>query len=172
MNHLLIDVKHILEAVGNEEHLKKAVELQPLEKDKEKISFAEPVELDLTLSNIGSGILVKGRVAGKMKLACSRCLCDLNLPAGFEVEDLYTSESPEEEKLRITADSIDLGPAIDEGFIVEIPIAPLCDAACKGLCPVCGGNLNAAACRHEIEQTDQRLLDLKKWLERQEKREG
>ena len=33
-------------------------------------------------------------------------------------------------------------------MVLAIPINPLCDEACRGLCPVCGGNRNLVAVQH------------------------
>ena len=40
------------------------------------------------------------------------------------------------------------------GFVFELPLVPLCDEDCKGLCPTCGANLNEGPCGCEKEQSD------------------
>jgi uncharacterized protein len=42
-----------------------------------------------------------------------------------------------------------------------MPLKPLCKPDCKGLCPVCGGNLNEKSCKHDDEVLDERLAILK-----------
>ncbi|MCL5291084.1 MAG: DUF177 domain-containing protein [Actinobacteria bacterium] len=168
MNHLVVDVKNVMKELGNKEEFHRAVDLSPLEKDSERISFDGPVDVDLSLENTGFGVLVAGKVKGKLKISCSRCLCDFLLSAEFELSEVYAPDRPEEQKYRIVDNSIDLGPALDENFILEIPIAPLCDATCKGLCPVCGSNLNVSECRHEVERFDERLSELKEWFKKKE----
>jgi uncharacterized protein len=34
--------------------------------------------------------------------------------------------------------------------LIEIPISPVCQADCKGLCIECGENLNLGACEHSV----------------------
>jgi uncharacterized metal-binding protein YceD (DUF177 family) len=41
---------------------------------------------------------------------------------------------------------IDLFPSLMESIFLDIPIKPLCEEACKGLCPQCGTNLNLNPC--------------------------
>jgi len=41
---------------------------------------------------------------------------------------------------------IDLFPALMESVFLDIPIKPLCDEACRGLCPQCGTNRNLSPC--------------------------
>src|SRR5262249_38634260 len=59
-------------------------------------------------------------------------------------------------------DAIDLDQLVGERFEMSLPMKPLCVETCKGLCAVCGANLNRAPCdcRHEWE--DPRLAALKK----------
>jgi uncharacterized protein len=33
-------------------------------------------------------------------------------------------------------------------MLLAFPISPLCDPDCKGLCPICGENLNEVQCSH------------------------
>jgi uncharacterized protein len=57
-----------------------------------------------------------------------------------------------------------LEPLVREEMLLAIPINPICRADCKGLCPICGGNLNETLCSHEGEEVDPRLSILKTWL--------
>ena len=59
-------------------------------------------------------------------------------------------------------DQIDLGQLITEQFQLALPMKPLCDKACKGLCPQCGTNLNTGSCDCRQEWIDPRLEVLKK----------
>ena len=43
-------------------------------------------------------------------------------------------------------DSVDLRKILLEILIIEIPYKVLCTNLCKGLCPVCGINLNHKPC--------------------------
>ncbi len=41
---------------------------------------------------------------------------------------------------------IDLAGELREEILLALPQSPLCKEDCAGLCPVCGGNRNAAPC--------------------------
>jgi uncharacterized protein len=43
---------------------------------------------------------------------------------------------------------LDLGPFIHDKAILSIPLKPLCSEKCKGLCTICGVNLNETTCEH------------------------
>ena len=44
--------------------------------------------------------------------------------------------------------TIDLTDAISSALLMETPYVVLCREDCKGLCPVCGENLNQVDCGH------------------------
>jgi uncharacterized protein len=43
-------------------------------------------------------------------------------------------------------EEIDLDPLIREEVLLALPLAPLCEAACQGICPTCGADLNEGPC--------------------------
>lgn len=121
-------------------------------------SFLKPVDIDLTVVREYGHILVKGTVATRVGLSCSRCLVDFKTDiqsgftiyftqaAGEQVEDEV--ELGEEDLLSVTYDGeeIDLSNEIAEQVLLELPYKPLCSENCKGLCPECGTDLNNSKC--------------------------
>jgi uncharacterized protein len=59
---------------------------------------------------------------------------------------------------------IDLAPLTREYALLEIPIKPLHDPNCKGLCPECGQDLNIRDCGHRQPEDDSPFSELKKLL--------
>jgi len=50
---------------------------------------------------------------------------------------------------------IDLAPLVREYLLLEVPIKPLCRPDCKGLCVVCGADLNVESCEHQQEMSQE-----------------
>jgi uncharacterized protein len=48
-----------------------------------------------------------------------------------------------------------------EQFYLALPMKPLCVDACKGLCPVCGRNLNRETCDCKSDWEDPRMAALR-----------
>ena len=46
----------------------------------------------------------------------------------------------------LNEETIDLAAILSEQVQLQIPFQPLCNEACKGLCPECGANLNLGRC--------------------------
>ena len=98
---------------------------------------------------------------------CVRCLQDFPLPLDIEFTELYafSAESKTDSELILPeSGQIDLRPLVREEMLLAVPINPLCDPECKGLCPICGENRNETECDHEIETIDPRLSVLKSLL--------
>jgi uncharacterized protein len=47
-----------------------------------------------------------------------------------------------------------------EQFYLALPMKPLCQEGCRGLCPQCGTNLNQSECACISEWKDPRLAPL------------
>jgi uncharacterized protein len=113
----------------------------------------------LNIKPTGAGILtITGRVMAELVLECSRCL--KNFPYKIDTElnidlapmsSLGTSPEHELERSELDTefyqgDEIDPAELVKEQLLISIPMVPLHGPDCKGLCPVCGTNLNEAAC--------------------------
>jgi uncharacterized protein len=121
------------------------------------------------LEKHGRDILVRGHLAGHLQLTCSRCLESFAAPATADF-DLILAPAPaaalaqEEELSRTDLDLdyyagqvVDLESLLREQIILMVPLKPLCDESCKGLCPHCGANLNRQTCRCQAEAVNSSL---------------
>jgi uncharacterized protein len=59
---------------------------------------------------------------------------------------------------------LDLSTIFREYLLLDIPIQPVCSPTCKGLCPICGGNLNETECNHPEVDIDPRMAVLQELL--------
>jgi len=110
------------------------------------------------LEKHGRDILVRGRLAGHLELACSRCLESFAAPAAIDFDLLLVpgvaAASAEGEELSLTdldldyytGEALDLESLLREQIILMMPLKPLCDETCKGLCAHCGTSLNRETC--------------------------
>jgi uncharacterized protein len=131
-------------------------------------------DLELTAftgnANIGKtpqGLLVQAQFTGETGLECVRCLIGFSKSLTMSLMELYAFDkrSVTDSGLLLPEDShIDLAPLIREFALLEIPISPICKPDCKGLCPVCGENLNETDCGHRPESNDSPFAVLKDLL--------
>jgi len=86
-----------------------------------------------------NNITVKASISGAMEFICSRCLANFKWPFKKDVKFHY-EVNPEDL-------FIDIDPDLREEILLDFPVKPLCKVSCKGLCLVCGEDLNAGNCR-------------------------
>ncbi len=114
--------------------------------------------------------IVTVRVFGEItyKSYCDRCLVDLSpiLPFDYS-KDVKVSTSDEDfDGILLSADeTFDYEQEVVTEVLLTFPAKHLCDEDCKGLCPVCGCNLNQKECACEKKVPDPRLEALRnlKW---------
>jgi uncharacterized protein len=126
------------------------------------------------LEKHGQDILVRGRLAGRFGLDCSRCLEAFSAPLQTDF-DLLLVPGPEKvsaegEELAApdldldfyTGEVVDLESIIREQIILMLPLKPLCTETCRGLCPGCGANLNREPCSCPAQKSDSPFAALAK----------
>jgi uncharacterized protein len=142
------------------------VEASELEAVLEDGSLESPVKLCLDLDRRGSDMFIRGTVQARAVLGCSRCLKEysLELEPSLELWCTVGSESEaagEEDRENVIqvppgARFADLADAVRSELLVLLPLKPLCDKECKGLCPRCGIDLNVSSCSCRPEGHDSR----------------
>ena len=97
------------------------------------------------------GLVLQGRFGAAVDLECVRCLDQFSQPLNWAFTDFYAFDKSNvsDSGLLVPENGyIDLDPLIREYALLEVPISPVCNPDCKGLCPVCGENLNEIDCGH------------------------
>jgi len=112
------------------------------------VQFEQPIEYVLHAQLQGHAVLVTGRLRTEVTLRCSRCLRMFRQK--LAVGQFVVLQPLEGE------DFVDLTPQIREDIILELPQRALCQPACKGLCPVCGKDLNDGVCGCKVSHEDLR----------------
>lgn len=113
------------------------------------------------------GLILQGDFAAETDLECVRCLRDFRLPINWQLTELYAfgPKSVSESDLLLPEDAqIDLAPLLRDYALLEIPINPICQPDCRGLCPVCGQDLNVRDCGHRPYQDESPFSALKNLL--------
>ncbi|NLC59210.1 MAG: DUF177 domain-containing protein [Armatimonadetes bacterium] len=139
-----------------------------------------PVSGTLTLTNTGRHLLVRGDLAATVQVECSRCLKEVLVPVSARIEEefpLPTFDARGVPHWEIEGEPVstilegyhlDVGELARQHLSLAVPTAPVCDAACQGICPGCGKNLNEGPCTCPPPEIDERLAGLKALLDESE----
>ncbi|NEW05504.1 DUF177 domain-containing protein [Paenibacillus sp. SYP-B3998] len=124
-----------------------------------------PVHVDLHAVHEGGAAKVNGTLTLDLELSCSRCLSHTNQTIELPFKEVFMQKPEDDAEIDedihlVIGDKIDLEPYVVENVVVGLPYIPLCDEACKGLCPVCGENRNLLDCGCKQEKVDPRLAGL------------
>ena len=130
------------------------------------------VEGRFSLVRTDRGILARGTLRTEITVTCSRCLRSCPLALTLDVEEEYypTTDVLTGAPLPLpdgyfTIDEhhiLDLAEAIRQYAVLAIPMKPLCQENCTGLCPTCGHNLNLGPCDCPQQEIDPRWSGLLK----------
>lgn len=129
-----------------------------------------PVNLDLRLESVVEGVLVSGTAVVATLGECSRCLDPVPGRQRIQVQQLFEypeseqGSGPDEEPLpRLVGDLLDIEPTLRDGIVLDLPLVPLCQPDCPGLCVTCGARL-ADDPQHQHNEVDGRWAALEGWL--------
>ena len=139
----------------------------------EDLATAAPVHGSVRLASTGRGILARGHVSTALPETCSRCLIAVTSPVEVDIEEealpsfdidtgLPLDTEAEPNALRIDDHhELDLSEAVREAISLAEPIIVLCRPDCRGLCLICGADLNADPSHsHGADELDPRLAAL------------
>ena len=98
--------------------------------------YEQPLHLSAEAVYSPAGIEISGDAQMDVAFDCARC--NKRFKENFDVpfEMMGTLENAE----------IDADPEIKDAFLLEMPLIPVCEEGCKGLCSTCGVNLNIKTC--------------------------
>jgi uncharacterized protein len=163
-----IDVRDLLDHPGASRAVRVEEPVPDLRIELAAVPDDAPVEGEFLLESVVEGILISGRLAGRMALSCARCLRPFE--SGFEVEvrELFAGDVPPggDEYPLEPQGSIDVEPMVRDAVMLAMPFSPLCRPDCLGLCERCGGDRNAGECTCPASAADPRWAALDGVLDR------
>jgi uncharacterized protein len=162
-----IDIRQIKD-VPKVFHLSETAEELDIAADGAKFPF--PVEVEFTATLSGDEMICQADVTAEVELECGRCLEIYNLPLYSRLQfvvqlmDMSPEITNDDDDFEIISKSqaeLEIGQRVREAVILNLPFKPLCSDDCKGLCPMCGADLNETPCDCVPDKTDDRWDVLK-----------
>jgi len=136
-------------------------------------TFQTPIHFDAFVRKIETEITIAGHFTVDLEMACARCLRPHteHLDESFEViyYPVPAKQTPADEA-ELHATDLDVGyydgetlsllDVLREQLLIGLPVQPLCQANCAGLCPSCGQDLNDGPCGCQRAAGDPRFAVL------------
>ncbi len=95
--------------------------------------------------------LLQGKGECEVRLACSNCLEEVFENISLDISEKFSNKMDylEAESLDVNAFKgfdLDIEEVVYQNFIMALPNKIVCSEECKGLCSICGTNLNINDC--------------------------
>jgi uncharacterized metal-binding protein YceD (DUF177 family) len=167
-NPWFVDLRELGRRAGSMQEIERSLPA-PAEWRVELIGVPEGAEvrMRLRLESVMEGVLVSGEVDVPVTGSCARCLEPIEDTLELDVQELYayegstTEETSEEDEVRLVeGERIDLQPMVRDAVVLSLPLAPVCDENCAGLCAECGRRWDDLPADHSHEQLDPRWAGL------------
>ncbi|MEU4108330.1 YceD family protein [Streptomyces sp. NPDC048208] len=123
-----------------------------------------PLELELRLESVMEGVLVTGTARAQAKGECVRCLEPVGLELEADFQEMFSypdaddrgrviaepgdDAEDDEDRQYIEDGLIDLEPLLRDAVVLALPMQPVCQDDCQGLCSECGARLTGDPDHH------------------------
>ena len=155
----------LLEAAGSVRQFDFA---EPLPDPTHDLHLRGPIRGHARLIRTSRGVLVHSDHVAQATLECARCLEDALATIEGSIDEEFLATTDIRTGLPVALDEplesdtpiidehhvIDLDEVLRQNILTNLPLAPLCEALCPGLCPTCGERLGPAHSPHPGERAE------------------
>lgn len=143
-----LDLKDIIEIPGAAVNFQCELESKRLDFPS-VVRFNTPPRAEGRVVNTAGILSMEGELTADMVCVCDRCgkefesvkVMDLDVTLSADMEDEDDSVV-----FPVEGDGIELDQVLETCLILDMETKFLCSEDCKGLCPICGKNLNEGGC--------------------------
>jgi uncharacterized protein len=140
---------------GEGRHLDLTVGIDPLEfggQRYEAVPGEVPAQLDVSRTT-GNGWFARLRFDVRLSGPCMRCLEDAGRGIAVDTREVDQPGAEDDELVSpyLEADELDVRAWARDALVLELPTQIVCSEECRGLCAICGENLNTADAEHAHE---------------------
>ena len=138
------------------------------------VAFDAPVTGEVEAGRTSATLYVRGRLTTTAPMVCGRCLGGFRQTLAISVDEEFQiggaptggrgALGPEDFVVPLGPDRVlDVTEVARQHLLLALPMVPVCRPECRGLCPVCGENLNERECGCRRDAVDPRLAPLRNW---------
>ena len=161
---MILDISDVISCENKEITKEVQIEFDSFVSRLGEFPIIEKAPIELRIANReGSKLLITGTVDFAASIPCSRCLEEVPTRIHFDIEKEFRLENSAihdeemEEIDYLIGFDLDIDRLIYGEILVNWPMKVLCKEDCKGICKVCGMNLNKGDCNCQKTELDPRM---------------
>ena len=166
---MVIDVSGILKDIGGKIEISDCIDMKDTDFLGEMYRFTKPVEIKGNITSNGKSLFFEAHCIAYVVTACARCAKDIEVKIEFDIDEALARNTEQFDEssdiILFDGHEIDIDEIILNTFLMNLSGKYLCKEDCKGLCPVCGADLNERECGCNREFIDPRWQGLADLLE-------
>jgi uncharacterized protein len=137
--------------------------LEPLTYSDERYAVkGGTTQVRLDVSHTTTGWSLRLRFAVELDGPCMRCLEPAGAPVSVDAREIDQPGAGEElDSPYISEDELALTAWARDALALALPVQIVCNEDCRGLCPICGANLNADPDHAHEREPDPRWAKLR-----------
>ena len=108
-----------------------------LDAETQQIFFTNPIDVKASIRKTGGELFVEIALQSIAEYICARCIA--------KFQDVFKKRFSIDYEVK-EGDIVEIDEDIRQEIILAYPVNAVCREDCKGLCPNCGHDLNAAEC--------------------------
>ena len=164
---MLFEFKSVFQNEGEEKQVNYKLDIADIDIDG-VFPFRTPIDVTATAKNRASLVSLTIRACFSYSRSCDRCSTDFTreMDMLFEHKLAQTLVDDGNDDYIETPDfKLELDDIVISDILLSLPQKNLCKDDCKGLCQICGKNLNEGDCSCEKREIDPRLEMLKQFMD-------
>ena len=163
---MLFELKSVFQNEGEEKQVNYKLDIADIDIDG-VFPFRTPIDVTATAKNRASLVSLAIRACFSYSRSCDRCSTDFTreMDMLFEHKLAQTLVDDGNDDYIETPDfKLELDDIVISDILLSLPQKNLCKDDCRGLCQICGKNLNEGDCSCDKREIDPRLEMLKQFM--------
>ena len=164
---MVVSVNEALRRVGEAFPFSWEGELSPQTFAGDSVAFVGNGKLSGTYVYDGKTFRVDADAEVSYRTTCARCNKPMIETLAFSFTEHFVRsvfKTEDDELYPYEGEKLDLSDAFFDNLFLEMPMTSVCSESCKGLCPVCGADLNLGQCDCQKNKIDARFSALESLL--------
>ncbi len=143
------DLKQVFNIVGDSKDLDHQITADQLS-DIRGLDLATPISIKGRVYNRAGVVYLEYTASFTLDHTCDRCLKDFQREYQLSFDHIIVPSLSGDNDDYIVADGecIEMNDIAVTDILLQLPVKILCKEDCKGLCMVCGCDLNQCTCEH------------------------